>query len=564
MYKNLYPLVLVACLLPWAFLACKKEADKPEGGISYGIVGVEPLAASSGDTIRIYGAGFQTDMAANQVYINGVRATVTTATHALLEVLVPDGPRTGVVSVKSGSDSSSFTQPFNITTVLKGNLAGNLTLDAGKLYLLKGGVHVQSGAALTIPAGTVVMGEKKTLASLVIDEGAALHVNGTVEKPVVFTSDQPIGLRQPGDWKGIVLASSADKADEMHYARIEYAGFHWASEPGAALLINRNVVAAQFSYIQTSYSGGDGFRFNGGNGVSAYLNYLIAFGCAGNDFSFVGSTKVWGQFLTGVKDPNYADQYSADGVFVQSAEAVTLSNITLLGPNGLSRNAVTHGPDYLYYMNYDEVLNTHAGRGVHVGGYDRVSGAERAGVLKMFNSLVAAPWLAGIALDGPGTWGAFNNGGTVLKYNIVTYNMATKQTARNHDDFPVRGSVFGPENIVHLLSGFAPYGGTPQAAAFTAYNDTALLQLMTPFLNAPNPYVTYDDLGIANMAFYKNMTSMVMTPLKESALFTKATFTDAELNDPFFLKSINFRGSFGTTDWTKGWCNYVPGQTSYN
>ena len=64
--------------------------------------------------------------------------------------------------------------------------------------MLRGAVFVESGATLTLDAGTEVFGEFATNGTLIIARGARIHSNGTAAAPVVFSSDQPVGERAPG------------------------------------------------------------------------------------------------------------------------------------------------------------------------------------------------------------------------------------------------------------------------------------------------------------------------------------------------------------------------------
>ncbi|HMR20461.1 MAG TPA: hypothetical protein PKA53_14245, partial [Sphingobacterium sp.] len=79
--------------------------------------------------------------------------------------------------------------------VLQGNLTSQeqLNLNADKKYLLRGQVFVRENQTLTIPAGTVIMGEKSTKGTLIIDRGGKIIANGTKEKPVIMTSNQKPG-----------------------------------------------------------------------------------------------------------------------------------------------------------------------------------------------------------------------------------------------------------------------------------------------------------------------------------------------------------------------------------
>ncbi|MBN9381021.1 MAG: IPT/TIG domain-containing protein [Chitinophagaceae bacterium] len=567
MYKKDYWFILIliagGCFLG---VSCKKDNSNPNQGISYGITGIEPMTAEDGDTIRIYGIGFRADIGGNEVNINNAVAKVVAASSDELSVVVPAGAKTGTVAVKTANQTNSFSQPFNIIISISGDQDSSRTLTPEKLYLLKGDVRMKKGTVLTIQPGTVILADKISMAGLTISDGASIQANGAADKPIVFTSGRIIGDRNPGDWKGITLDAGAGSSEDiLKYVRIEFAGFHLPYEAGAALRLSRSTGVGKIAYVQTSYSGGDGFRCDGGTGVTNYLQYLVAFGCAGNDFDISGDARVVAQFITGLKDPKYADQFGADGLLVQSSRPATISNLTLMGPNGLARAANLGSPSYYLNQNPDDVLNNYAGRGVHVGGYSALTALAVNGTVQLFNSVIAARWLAGISIDGSPAWDAYENGGSVIRRTTVTYTLANFTNTYGHLEQPARGNCFNPENIDNPNSGFGVFDITQrQCAVFNTHNDTAALQLATPFVSVSQPNSIYDDLGLWNMALYKNIASPVMTPADGSSLLQGASYMDAELNDNFIDKSPSFRGAFGSADWTKSWSNYSPMQTSYN
>ncbi|HEY4611355.1 MAG TPA: T9SS C-terminal target domain-containing protein, partial [Bacteroidota bacterium] len=94
-------------------------------------------------------------------------------------------------------------------STIEGTITTNLTLSSSKKYLLKGFVNVNSPATLTIPAGTLIFGEKSSKGSLIINRGAKINAQGTSTNPVVFTSQSAPGQRGPGDWGGIIIAGNA-------------------------------------------------------------------------------------------------------------------------------------------------------------------------------------------------------------------------------------------------------------------------------------------------------------------------------------------------------------------
>jgi hypothetical protein len=95
-------------------------------------------------------------------------------------------------------------------------------------YILDGEVVID-GTTLTIDAGVIVKGKKDTTpadgdplnSSLIIDRDAQIFVNGTSSSPVVFTSDQAAGARNPGDWGGVVILGP----DVVNQANPQIEGF---------------------------------------------------------------------------------------------------------------------------------------------------------------------------------------------------------------------------------------------------------------------------------------------------------------------------------------------------
>lgn len=96
------------------------------------------------------------------------------------------------------------TQDFVIST------KGAYTLKKGT-YVLKGWVYIDEGVTLTIEPGTIIKGDKATKAALIARRGGKLIAEGTLAQPIVFTSNQPVGSRKPGDWGGVILCGKAPR-----------------------------------------------------------------------------------------------------------------------------------------------------------------------------------------------------------------------------------------------------------------------------------------------------------------------------------------------------------------
>ena len=259
------------------------------------------------------------------------------------------------------------TPPINVPsqTTLTGNINQTTTLTSDKVWTLKGYVYVTDGAKLIIQPGTTIISDVAEKGALCIERGAQIIAEGTLEKPIIFTSGKNVGERSPGDWGGIVIlgraktnrsseptieggigrpfggTNDADNSGILKYVRIEYAGI--AALPNSeinALTLGGVGSGTVIEYVQTIYANDDAFEFFGGT-VSP--KYLYAFATADDDFDFdFGFT---GTITNGVakRDPQFVDNGDAgngvecdnDGVgsLAQPFTHPKLLNMILVGPN---------------------------------------------------------------------------------------------------------------------------------------------------------------------------------------------------------------------------------------
>jgi hypothetical protein len=259
------------------------------------------------------------------------------------------------------------TPPINVPsqTTLQGNINQTITLTSDKVWTLKGYVYVTDGAKLIIQPGTTIISDVAEKGALCIERGAQIIAEGTIEKPIIFTSGKNAGERSPGDWGGIVIlgraktnrsseptieggvgrpfggTNDADNSGILKYVRIEYAGI--AALPNSeinALTLGGVGSGTVIEYVQTVYANDDAFEFFGGT-VSP--KYLYAFATADDDFDFdFGYT---GTITNGVakRDPQFVDNGDAgngvecdnDGVgsLAQPSTHPKLLNMILVGPN---------------------------------------------------------------------------------------------------------------------------------------------------------------------------------------------------------------------------------------
>ncbi len=87
---------------------------------------------------------------------------------------------------------------------LSGSIDDDMNLDAETTYYLDGVFSVESGATLTIPAGTTINTATGTDVYIVIQKGAMIDIQGTAEAPVRMAPSEP------GTWGGLLLLGDAE------------------------------------------------------------------------------------------------------------------------------------------------------------------------------------------------------------------------------------------------------------------------------------------------------------------------------------------------------------------
>ena len=345
-------LVMSLLVLGSLFTAsCKKDPD-PVPDPVLAITSFSPGAGKADDAVVINGTAFDATPANNKVTFGTTAATVIGGSTTALTVKVPAGINGNFpINITNAKGTVTSTTQFNVTTTLvkdivnvTGEITANTTWDATKIYLLNGYVYVTSGNTLTIPAGTIIKGDKLSKGTLIIEPGAKINAQGTADKPIIFTSNLAPGLRNLGDWGGLVLCGKAphnlatgvtditklpqveggprtltsaitpDPADNsgvLSYVRIEWAGVALAPNfeiNGLSLYAVGS--GTKIDHVQVSFANDDSFEWFGGN---VNMNYLIAYRGIDDDFDTDNGFSGNVQFGLGVRDLTIADQSGSKG-----------------------------------------------------------------------------------------------------------------------------------------------------------------------------------------------------------------------------------------------------------
>ncbi|MBD0850397.1 hypothetical protein [Maribacter arenosus] len=235
------------------------------------------------------------------------------------------------------------------TSVLSGSITADLTLDADIIYYLDQTLSIESGASLTIPAGTTIIADvetgDETSTYIVVQKGGMIDIQGTDASPVVMTSSN----ENPGDWGGLVIAGNASTTEgtdaTAEVGQITYGGTDDADSSGSISYLIIRYTGAQIN-SESQYNGlslyavgsgttieniaildgkDDGVEFFGGT-VSASNFYL-----ENNEDDAIDWTEGWNGTLTNAyvshTNAGFSTAVEADGVN-NNPKLVNLTAIT--------------------------------------------------------------------------------------------------------------------------------------------------------------------------------------------------------------------------------------------
>lgn len=247
------------------------------------------------------------------------------------------------------------------TYVLDSDITENVTLETGKTYTLNGGVHVKSGATLTIQPGvTIVAQHDETVDYILIEQGAKIDAQGTAAQPIVMTSEK----KEAGAWGGLHICgyahtnngsgkseignapyggnNDADNSGTLKYIRLEYTGYAFDEEHEANGVSFYGVGnGTTVEHLQAYQGSDDGFEFFGG---SVNVKYMVVTSCSDDSFDWTEGWNGKAQFLVAYQEGESSLGYACDCLMEcdnngtnNAATQVahpTIANATLIGNGG--------------------------------------------------------------------------------------------------------------------------------------------------------------------------------------------------------------------------------------
>ena len=440
------------------------------------------------------------------------------------------GDEAKTVTPDAPTEAEFVTVPDEITA--------DTTWTADKPYVIPRFTHtfVRKGATLTIQPGTEIRGEKGAV--LVISRGAKISAEGTVDKPILFTSNQPAGQRTPGYWGGLLVLGNAP--------------------------INVNVKSTPPSnealFEAFSNADGESGKFGGDNKTdnSGIIKYVrIDFG----GYNFVADREFNNLTLCGVGSGTTVD-------FVQVHGGAD-DGIELFGGTVNVKHIVSS-------QNEDD-------------GFDTDNGWQGKAQFVIVQNIAHRP---GVVLEATNGYESDNHG-TAASFEaeprtLPTVSNVTLIGDHNFTEQPSFAAVFrrgtGGHYMNHIWLNFPkgiefrdPQTETQLVAGNLTITNSMLFSNDASATNLPPAqatgdiieanYITTAGATAAGRADPHNsfgvdpgMPSAMMSrtqpdwkPMANAAALTAGA---APPNDGFFDTSATFAGAIGSVDWTAGWTKY--------
>ena len=449
-----------------------------------------------------------------------------------------------------------------------GVIEGNVTWTKDKIYRLKGYVRVGEEAVsgtitkkgqLTIQAGTIIIGDKATKGTLIVQRESKLIAEGTVSEPIIFTSAEGIGSRSPGDWGGVVICGKApnnltgvaeleggykgfhggtvadDNSGSLKYVRIEYAGIPLNPNQEINSLTMGSVGSGtKIEYIMASFGLDDSFEWFGG---TVNCKYLVAYKGTDDDFDMDNGYSGTIQFGLGYRDGNLADVSGSNGFEIDNDAAgsnlapftsATLANFSIIGAKGKSS-------DYLD------------------ANFQNGAQLRRNAKVKIYNTFITG-YPAGLYIDSQRGAAKTNaaNGELIVK-NVV-----------------IAGTTgWGSTGFTSLNSGLYGFG-------VPVVNEEQIARTGSAGTVATRPIeigTVSASAWFAAIAGNKTLTSTANTGISSALWSARPTLTlTAGASESLIGTALptlagttatDFVGAFKDSDWTTGWSEFNPNSIVY-
>ena len=498
-----------------------------------------------------------------------VTAAQVTTNNVRYNAAITGSPAT-VTSSATATATVTYSITANPTVTLSGSIAASRTLTPDTNYVLRGFVYVNSGATLTINAGTKIVGDTTALGSaLFVLRGARIVANGTATAPVVFTSQRSAGNRSPGDWGGLVIVGNAranrtgnvivegsngsvvganqagtiytggtvdtDNSGTLRYVRVEFAGYATLTDAE----LNSFTFAAVGSgttveYVQALAGLDDNFEWFGGtvNG-----KYLVSYEAGDDHFDGSEGYRGLNQFMIGLQSFYPTPRAGAGAVSTdpQGFEVDGCNGGGCVAPSGA--NAQSAGRDEgLYNMNvFANFTMIGTPTGVTVPGSGGVGAVLRRGTGGYYLNGVLARWPRG----------------------GISLRDSTSNNRFQVDSLIVRNLYFAENGVLASGANFDAATNFGQESAFAARNSNIVVGAGT--VTAASLFTSLPTVSGTTTGASFDWSPEASSPIATGGLNSFAADPRIAARVGTFITPTAYRGAAapGGTKWWAGWTNYA-------
>lgn len=450
-----------------------------------------------------------------------------------------------LVGIVAATNALATDNPISCPTVTLSGTLSTRTLYSDTTYLLTGCVVVPDNVTITFQQGVKVLGQKSSNAALVFRKGSSFISQGTSSNPVLFSSNQTIGNKAPGDWMGIVFegkatnnnsnsitltnrtcesvtgggTTDADNSGTLKFMRIEYAQY------GLTLVSVGN--GTEMHDIEIANSSIDGLQLHGGTVDFKNAVFLNNYGY---DILATEGNRSRAQFILTLRRDDAAHLPSTD------VSSIVFKNNDNVG-GSFAGSPLTHP----IFSNVTVI-----GRYYNCGGVPSVDPLFANGILmtnntagEVYNSYIDG-WKYGFYMDGNQVISHANTLSSPAPSIFFAFNSLNNNPSNNYDHSGTWPSSGGCATSMPLWLSTTP-GSCGQQGIETGVS------------------AGYSSTVCSTYSSTTPVFSLSSTSLS-GADFTLDVFAN---NDDFFVESTN-RGAFDATDWTTGgWVNWYPAGEDY-
>ncbi|MGQ1928053.1 hypothetical protein [Ornithobacterium rhinotracheale] len=290
----------------------------------------------------------------------------------------------------------------------------SLHLTADKSWKLSGPLLVGDGATLTIDAGTTITASGGTSSYLAVAQGGKIFINGTAQKPVIFTASEKKA------WGGIVVCGKASintgASSTSEVGNLPYGGTNDADNSGVIKYVQIKHAGARFTSEK---------EFNGlslfGVGNGTVIEGVSVIDGADDGIEFFGGTVNVSKVVSINNEDDAIDW--TDGWRGTLTDAYARRDLNNIGNRGIEADNNKNNNDASPRSNPTLRNITLVG---HASTQDEKEGTNlfRVGTYATLDNVVVSGWAVGFTFKDKATIDYFSKGKHIT--NVKFENVATK------------------------------------------------------------------------------------------------------------------------------------------